>query len=108
MASNGAFLSTGTKNMRLAVRKLWQDTTGATAPEYALILAVILVATVGAFEVLGNRTSVVLGTAIQSVSPGAAGEIPIASAGPQAPIAMPGGMSEPVAQTMSLPQGGPQ
>jgi Flp pilus assembly pilin Flp len=50
------------------VRCLFSDEEGAATVEYALLLALVVVASIGAFEALGNGLRQVLETALDSMA----------------------------------------
>ena len=43
--------------MNALVRKFWQDETGLTTVEYALLLALVAIAAIGAWTLLGQKVS---------------------------------------------------
>ena len=50
------------------VRCLWYDEEGAATVEYALLLALVVVASIGAFQALGNGLRQVLQNSLDSMA----------------------------------------
>ena len=54
--------------IRLLLRKLRRDESGATAIEYGLIVALVAIAAIGGFQALGGGSSGLWGTILTRVS----------------------------------------
>lgn len=55
------------------LKQLWRDEAGVTTVEYALLLALVSIAAITAWTVLGQRVSNTV-TSVNSVLPGGGGE----------------------------------
>ncbi len=53
--------------MKSYLRRLWEDESGASLVEYALIIVLLSIIAIVALQAFGNNTSTVLGTAASSV-----------------------------------------
>ncbi|MEN6546832.1 MAG: Flp family type IVb pilin [Armatimonadia bacterium] len=52
------------------LKSLWKDEEGLTTVEYALLLALVAIAAIGAWTTLGSRTSNTVATATSSLPAG--------------------------------------